>query len=79
MPPEKVAAAIAKSMLAKEVPRYVSTGSDVRMYNILGFMQCWICPVKMSGLLQEKFGLKTLQKHIQLQQASSFPELEKKK
>ena len=67
MPPEKVAAAIAQSLLAKQPPRYISTGSDVRMYNILGFMQCWLCPAKISDLFQEKFGLKTLQKKVQLE------------
>ena len=67
MPPEQVAVAIANSLLAKGAPRYITAGSDVRMYNILGFMQFWLCPARISNLLQEKFGLKTLHKQIQLE------------
>ena len=64
MPAEQVAAAIAKALSEKLALRYLSTGSDVRMYNMLGFMQCWLCPSKISNLLREKFGLKALEKKM---------------
>jgi len=35
------------------------------MYNILGYMQSWVCPGKISALFQEKFGLLKLQKSLQ--------------
>lgn len=65
MPVDQVAAAIAKGLAEKKSSRYISTGSDVRMYNFLGFMQTWLCPATISSMLQEKFGLKQLQKHLQ--------------
>lgn len=64
MPVDNVAAAIAKGLAARKAPRYISTGSDVGMYNVLGFMQTWLCPATISNMLQEKFGLKQLHKHL---------------
>ena len=66
MPAEDVAADLAKALLCKKPPRYVSTGSNVRLYSLLGFMQCWLCPGKISNLFQEKFGLKLLESRIKL-------------
>lgn len=67
MPPEQVADAIVKGLEQKRTPRFVSSGSDVRLYSILGFMQYWLCPAKISDMFQEKFGLKTLEKYLQIQ------------
>lgn len=56
----QVASDIVRSIVGGKHKRYISTGSDVTMYNILGYMQCWLCPGSISSLLQDKFGLKKL-------------------
>lgn len=66
MPPEDVALAITKVLNSRKSPRYISTGSNVRLYNLLGYIQCWLWPALVSSLFQDKFGLNALKSKINI-------------
>ena len=67
---EQVAADIVKGILRRKAPRYISTGSQVRLLTLLGYLQAWLFPEGISRSFQEKFGLKKLQ-HVLTKQDRS--------
>lgn len=64
MSPQQVAIHIVKGAMKQSPARYIKTGTNVRIYNFLGYLQSFVCPGSINSMLQKKFGLQKLERIV---------------